>query len=357
LKLLKAECLKVPKKLGEQALQIVTKIDLLNRKLRIHQIDDFICIPLKAKPSPIVLKEFNKKFPNFKTMKFVFTEKEKRHLTLIDFLTDKIPGHLLSFIPHAIDFIGTIAIVEVPKELENYKALIGSAILKTNKHTTTVLAKTGAVKGIYRIRKLQLIAGIKKTTTIYKEYGHAYHVDVAKAYFSPRLSTERNRVALLVKEGETVVDLFSGVGPFAVPIGKMHKNVLVYAIDVNPDAVNLLKRNIAINRVEKQIVPILGDSRQIVQKQLLGKANRIIMNLPETAINFVDVACEALKLEGGIIHYYCFTKHYNPLETAKFQLMKAVKQNNRKKIDFVFAKKIREVAPYTWQVVLDAKIH
>lgn len=351
-----AVCLKVPKKLGQQAIYLVTELDLFNHKLQIHQIDEYLCIPLIAKPLPPVLKEFKKKLPDFKIVKFIFAEHRKRHLKPIDFLTDRLPNYLLSNVPHAIDFIGTIAIVEIPKELEKYKTLIGEAILKTHKQTTTVFAKTGAVRGVYRIRNLELIAGDNKTTTIHKEYGYTYHVDVTKAYFSPRLSTEHNRIALLIKEGETVVDLFAGVGPFAVPIAKLHKNVLVYAIDVNPDAISLLKKNITVNRAEKQIIPILGDSRKIIQEQLLGKADHVIMNLPETALKFIDVACKTIKLDGGIMHYYCFVRNSDPLETAKVQLTKAVEKTQRKIIKIITAKKIREVAPYTWQVVLDAKI-
>ena len=191
---------------------------------------------------------------------------------------------------------------------------------------------------------------------MYTEYGCVYHVDVAKAYFSPRLSTEHNRVASAVKTGETVVDLFAGVGPFVIPIAKKHKDVRVYAVDVNPDAVAYLKRNVAVNRAEKHVVPLLGDARQTVKEQLSGKADRVIMNLPETSLEFVDVACDALKPEGGIIHYYGFVKASDPLETAQVQLTKAVNRNNRKIKKILLAKTVREVAPYTWQVVVDAKI-
>ena len=134
--------------------------------------------------------------------------------------------------------------------------------LRQTNRTRTVLAKSGAIEGVYRLRDFEVIAGVKNTVTVYTEYGCVYHVDVAKAYFSPRLSTEHNRVASNVKKGETVVDLFAGVGPFAIPIAKKIKNVQVYAIDVNPDAIALLKRNIAVNRAEKQVVPFLGDARK-----------------------------------------------------------------------------------------------
>jgi len=351
-----AACLKVPKSLGERAIRLVAELDLFNRELQIQQTEDSLCIPLAREPSSAVLNTFKKKLSEFEMSIHNFPEREKRHFTQHDFLAEKLPSNLLTGVPRAIDFVGDIAIVEIPPELVDHKKAIGEAILKAHKQTNTVLAKSGAVEGVYRLRDFEVIAGVKKTFTIYREYGCVYHVDVARAYFSPRLSSEHNRVASQVNEGETVVDLFAGVGPFVIPITKKHKNVRVYAVDVNPDAVSLLKRNVAVNRAEKQVVPILGDARQVVREQLFGKADRVIMNLPETALEFVDVACEALKPEGGIMHYYGFAKVSDPLETAKVRLTEAVKRNNRQVKNIILAKTVREVAPYAWQVVVDAEI-
>ncbi len=350
-------CLKVPKKLGEKAIRLVADHDMFNRDCIIKQAEDFLCIPLNAEPSVAILEELKKNLSSFEISVQELVARKKTHFTHIDLLADKLSPNLLDAVPRAIDFVGAIAIVEVPLELFSYKKEIGEAILQAHKPIKTVLAKSGAVEGIYRTRAFELIAGINKTATVYREYGNVYHVDVAKAYFSPRLSNEHNRVAQSVKEGETVVDLFAGVGPFAVPIAKNLKNVLVYAVDINPDAVELLKKNILANRAEQQIIPVLGDARQVVKEQLAGKADRVIMNLPETALDFVDVACDALKPEDGVIHYYSFVKDSDPLTVAKDELTKAVAKNGRRVEKFILAKTVREVSPYTWQVVVDAKIH
>jgi tRNA (guanine37-N1)-methyltransferase len=351
-----ATCLKVPKTLGEQAIRLVRELNLFNPKLAVQQVEDCLCIPLISAPSSVALKKFKKELHEYELSVHDFAEQKKRHFTHLDLLSDKLPPNLLVKVPRAIDFVGDIAIVEIPPELKDYKNIIGEALLKAHKQTKTVLAKSGAVEGVYRIRDFEVIAGADKTATIYQEYGCVYHVDVAKAYFSPRLSSEHSRVASQVKDGETVVDLFAGVGPFAIPIAKKHQNVRVYAVDVNPDAVALLKRNIAVNRAEKQVIPVLGDARQVVKEQLFGKADRVIMNLPETAYEFVDAACQALKANGGIIHFYCFTKVPDSLEAAKVRLSEAVNRKGRKVRKILLAKPVREVAPYTWQVVVDAEI-
>jgi tRNA (guanine37-N1)-methyltransferase len=351
-----ATCLKVPKPLGEQAIRLAVEFELFNRNLQITQTGNMLLIPLTDRPSAEVHENLSQKLSTLEIVVCDVAKRPNKPVTHLDILSEQLPSNLIGSVPRAIDFVGDLAIVEIPDTLSAYKTKIGQAILQSHKPTVAVLAKSGAVEGVYRIRDLEVIAGENKTATLYKEYDCQYHVDVAKAYFSPRLSSEHNRVALSVKDGETVVDLFAGVGPFAIPIAKKHKTAKVYAIDINPDAVALLKRNIALNRAEQQVVPIVGDARLVVKEKLRGLADHVIMNLPETALAFVDVACEAIRPEGGVVHFYCFVKDSEPLQTAKAQLTEAVNQNNRAIKNFILAKTVREVAPYTWQVVVDAEI-
>ncbi|MDH5462300.1 MAG: class I SAM-dependent methyltransferase family protein, partial [Candidatus Bathyarchaeota archaeon] len=329
---------------------------LLSRELKIQQAEDHLYIPLIKKPLPADVEELEKKLPEFEISTHKFPERAKRHHSLLDVLEDKLPPHLLATVPRAIDFVGEIAVVEIPPELERHKGMIGEAIISVHKQVHTVLAKSGAVEGIYRLREFEVITGGGETETIHKEYGCSYHVDLAKAYFSPRLSHEHDRVASIVKEGETIVDMFAGVGPFSILIAKRHENIHVYAIDVNPDAIALLKRNLKENRVEQKVTPILGDAVQIIGERLSGIADRVIMNLPERAIEYVDSACETLKREGGIVHYYDFTNTPNPLETARVRLTEAAGRTSRNIKKILFARKVRAIAPYAWQVVVDAEI-
>jgi len=150
--------------------------------------------------------------------------------------------------------------------------------------------------------------------------------------------------------------MFAGVGPFSILIAKKCANVKIYAIDVNPDAVHYLKKNIKANNVEAKVTSILGDARRIIKEELKAAANRIIMNLPEKAMEYVDIACEALQKEGGIIHYYEFTSAPNPLEAAKNRFNEVMKQTSRSLEKILSARIVRATAPYTWQVVVDAEI-
>ena len=166
------------------------------------------------------------------------------------------------------------------------------------------------------------------------------------------IKKERNR-----KEGETVIDLFAGIGPFAIPIAKKHQDVKVYAIDANPQAIEYLKKNARLNKVLGRIHFILGDAEQVVNSKLTGIADRVIMNLPEKAIEFVDAACNALKPVGGIIHFYSFTSASDSLEKVKRNFAATVEKTGRGAVEILYARTVRETAPHEFQVVLDVKIH
>ena len=350
-------CIKVPKIQGEKAIKLANKLKIVNRELEIQRDKDFIYIPLIHQPQENKLETLKKQVRDSEMSTYVFPERKKKATTFVELLEDKLPPHLLASLPRAVDFVGDIAIIEISPELNAYKNVIGEAALKSHKNVRTVLAKAGAVSGTYRLREFSIIAGEPQTETVHKEYSCKYYVDLSKAYFSPRLSYEHNRVASLVKEDETVIDLFAGVGPFAVLIAKTHENVKIYAIDVNPHAVEFLNKNIRLNRVEDKVYPILGDGRQIVKQRLSGVADRVVMNLPERAIEFVDAACEAIKPTGGIVHFYSFVDASNALEEVKLLFVDAVEKSGRSVERVLFSRFVRTTAPYEWQTVLDAKIH
>ena len=351
-----ATCLKVPKNQGEKAIALASKLALIDKSLGIERDEIDLCIPLVKQPEADELETLKSQVPETQVSTSTFTEKTLQAETLMQALQEKLPPHLLAALPQALDIIGDIAIIEIPPELKAHEHAIGEAILKTHKNIRTVLAKAGDISGTYRIRDYGFIAGEHKTQTVHKEFGCQFHVDVAKAYFSPRLSHEHERVASLVQSGETVVDLFAGVGPFSVLIAKKNPNVKVYAVDLNPDAVELLKVNVRVNRVDNRVFPILADARQIAKTKLKGSADRVIMNLPETAIDFIDAACEATKPQGGTIHFYAFIRSPDSTENLKQRFTEAVEKAGRKVETFTYAKSIRETAPFESQVVLDAEI-
>ncbi|MEW5760195.1 MAG: class I SAM-dependent methyltransferase family protein [Candidatus Thermoplasmatota archaeon] len=207
-------------------------------------------------------------------------------------------------VPSSYDIIGSIAILKFSSELLENKEEICNSIFKINKNVRTIAFDKG-VKGIHRTRELEVLAGVDSLITKHKEFGMVLSMDLRKVYFSPRLATERKRIVDLVNDGETIIDMFAGIGSFSVLIAKNKKPKKIYAIDINPDAFFYLNENIRLNRISN-IVPMLGDAKAILEemrKKGFGGADRIIMNLPFSGNEFLQTAISTLK-ENGMIHYY-----------------------------------------------------
>ena len=175
-------------------------------------------------------------------------------------------------------------------------------ILEMHPRLRAVYLKT-ETSGPLRLPVLELLAGSGPPRGVHREYGIRMLVDLEKAYFNPRLSEERRRVALLVGDGERVLDMFTGVGPFALHIAVLHRATVV-ANDINPHAVALLAENIVLNRRRLRgcIVPVRSDAR-LLPLILAGGYDRIIMNNPTMTPSFLPQAC-ALASQKAVIHYY-----------------------------------------------------
>lgn len=215
----------------------------------------------------------------------------------------------LELVPRAFDIIGDIAVLDLPDELSGKRKLIGEALLETFKSIKVVVNKKSNVETEYRIKDVDVIAGEDRTATVHREYGCSYRLDISRAYFSPRLGTERMRVAEQVNEGERVLVMFAGIGPYAILIAKKRKPSEVVAVELNPDAVRYMRENVKLNKVDVTIVE--GDAREEVPR--LGEFDRIIMPLPKDAQDFLDVAVPAAK-DGGMIHFYSFAHTPEELE-------------------------------------------
>ncbi len=196
----------------------------------------------------------------------------------------------------SFDIVGDIAIVKYREDLDLEE--IAEYILKKHKNVRNVAVDYG-VQGETRVRRVELIRG-DRTETIHREFGIRIKVDISKVYFSPRLATERWRVVQDVRDGEVIYDMFAGCGPFSIMIAK-YRRVKIYASDINPYAIEYLRENIRLNKVSN-VVPILGDAREVAG-QIGEKVDRVIMNLPHSAYEFLPYAMSVLK-KGGKINYY-----------------------------------------------------
>ena len=321
--LVRSSCVKVLKSNGETLRKKLIELGAMDKSLRIKSDDRFLYIPiLDKKLVPAGTEVTIEKFEKF--------EKPK---TLEE---------ILGFAP-SYEIAGDIAI------LTEGSMEVGKAILKVHKNVKTVLVALSPVKGEFRVRRYRGIAGERRTETVHKEYGCLYALDLQRVYFSPRLSTERARVAAQVKPNETVIDMFAGVGPFSVLIAKRVKRVI--AIDKNPDAILFLRKNIALNSITN-IQIIEGDVHE-VSPNLKGQGDRIIMNLPHSAEEYLDDAMVIAK-PGAIFHYYDIQPE-DSFEEAIGAVRKAAAFQGRK-IKVIGMRKVRSYAPHRYNICIDFQV-
>ncbi|XP_039992718.1 tRNA (guanine(37)-N1)-methyltransferase [Xiphias gladius] len=191
--------------------------------------------------------------------------------------------------------VGHIAHMNLRDHQLPYKNLIGQVIMEKNPGVTCVVNKTNIIDSTYRNFKMEVLAGEENMVAKVKENGVTYEFDFSRVYWNPRLSTEHQRVVQLVKLGDTVFDVFAGVGPFAIPAARSGAKVL--ANDLNPESYKWLQHNCKLNKVESKVQTFNLDGRAFIQgpmKQelpalLKGKANvHVVMNLPALALEFLD---------------------------------------------------------------------
>jgi tRNA (guanine37-N1)-methyltransferase len=259
---------------------------------------------------------------------------------------------------NAFDIVGDIAITKIPSVSTASTRDVAEAIMNRHKNVKAVFVQETGVHGDFRLRGLTHVAGENRTCTVHKESGCSFMVDVEKCYFSPRLSGERLRIARLVQPGETVVNMFAGVGCFSIIIAKHVNSARVFSIDVNPSAVGFMRENIRLNRVYGRVIPLLGDAKATVERQLRGQADRVLIPLPEKAFEYLPAAVSALKPSGGWMHVHVFehaAKTENAAEKAKLKVAEALASLS---IDFEvpLVRVVRKTGPNWFQLVADVHV-
>lgn len=279
-------CIRVPKREGESVRSRLFDEGLLDLGARIRADGDCLLIPVTCDS-----------YGGYEVVDAEMQAQEQRPTDYRE--VADVPEGLREHLPSSFDVVGDVAMIKLPEELVPYASRIGEALLKVNRSLRIVFRDHG-VKGDFRIRDLERIAGEGGSETVHKEFGVRLYTDPARVYFNPRLSSERSRIAGLVRDGETIIDMFGGVAPFGTVICHLAHPDVVYSIDLNPEAEHFARMNAERNHIGN-LHPITGDSTVAVRD--LPQADRIIMNLPQIADRFLPIALGKLK-QGGTVHMY-----------------------------------------------------
>ncbi|GGM67476.1 tRNA (guanine37-N1)-methyltransferase [Halarchaeum rubridurum] len=322
-----APCVRVPTEEGEATRRRLADADLVDESYDIVVDDGALYIPVvdsDAVPDDFAVVERD------------VPERE----------TPTSPADVLGFEP-SYERLGDVVILDEDDPAR--AARIADAIVESNVRAETVVNRASKVKGETRVRDWDVLVG-ESTETVHREYGCEFALDIAEVYFSPRLATERHRVVQQVEAGEHAFDMFAGVGPYAIPMAKAGAEVV--AADINETAIDYLRANAARNDVAGRVTAHAGDVRDLTA-DYAGWAERLVMNLPHTAQEFLDAAV-ALAGEECLLHYYDIQHEDARYEPGEAAIRAAAEPDYDVTVETRHT--VRSYAPHEYNVCLDVRL-
>ena len=270
---------------------------------------------------------------------------------LLSEMKGKLNESELKILPASCHFIGRAVILKLPRQLLKKKKTIGQAVLKLFPYMRTICVEK-KISGLRREPKIEVIAGAKKTETILTEHGCRLLLDPAKVMFSVGNKFEKERLMKICARGETIVDMFAGIGYWTIPIAKFCAPKKIFAIDKNKVAVEYLRKNCALNKVQNKVQILLGDCRDFPHI-LESKADRIIMGWIFETEKFLPAA---LQIAGKkcAIHFHRIL-HPSELPALKKKILQ-IAEKQKCKIKFLGAREVKTYSPRQRHFVLDLEV-
>jgi tRNA (guanine37-N1)-methyltransferase len=258
------------------------------------------------------------------------------------------------------DIIGDIAIIELLPGSGLSARDAAREIMKVHPRIKTVLAKKSERVGEFRLRSFRKVLG-RETETVHREHGFRFRLDPTRVYFSPREATERERIAGMVRPGETVMVLFAGAGPYGIAIaGKQPRVSRVYQVEINPRGFEYMKQNIAMNKLGHLVVPVLGDARKVC-RMYEGACDRVVMPLPGEGHRFLGPALKCLKGR-GFIHFYGIGRNPPGIKSGDEMFRECVRRLERaagklgRRVRILARRRVLPYGPGAWKVCIDAEV-
>jgi tRNA (guanine37-N1)-methyltransferase len=320
-------CVCVPREEGEATRQTLADLDLLDDAHDITVEGDRLYIPV-SEPTAVPAE--------FDVVTHDAPERDRQTL----------PADILGWEP-SYERLGDIVVLDEDdpeRAREAARAIAESAI-----PAKTVVNRASPIEGELRIRRWDVLHG-EDTETVHREYGCAFALDIAEVYFSPRLATERHRVVERVESGERFFDMFAGVGPFVIPAAK--RGAECVGADLNEVAVGYLRENADRNGVADRVTAIAGDVRGVEGYD--DWADRLVMNLPHSADEFLDTAV-ALAGDDCTLHYYDIQHESDPFGPGERAIRAAA--GDEYDVEVIERREVRSYAPHELNVCLDVRLY
>jgi len=324
---MEAPCVRVAREDGEATRRELADADLVAEDLEIEFVEGFLYLPVTD--AAAVPDEY---------------DVVVRDVPVRD--TQTTPADLLDEAP-SYGRLGDIVIVD--EDDPDRARTVADAVVESDLPVETVVNRASKVQGELRVRDWDVLAG-DSTETVHREYGCEYALDIAEMYFSPRLATERHRVAEQVASGERFFDMFAGVGPFVIPAAK--RGATAVGVDLNERAVAYLRENAERNGVADRVTAVAGDVRDAAT-DYGDWADRIVMNLPHSADDFLDTAV-SIAGDDCVLHYYDIQHEEDPYGPGEAAIREAAEPEYDVTVETRHT--VRSYAPHELNVCLDVRL-
>ncbi|MDH7508443.1 MAG: class I SAM-dependent methyltransferase family protein [Methanomassiliicoccales archaeon] len=334
---------KVEKHRAEAVRRALFARDIVRKDLAILEERDSILIPLKENLDAATIRELDLVLVEGKSHPRTFYRSPYEEIRdRVD-----IPDSLKSRLPDKWEKLGDVLILRLPPELDKYEAQIAEVYARVLR-AKAVCREIGIITGPYREPNLKVILG-DETETVHIENGIKYKFDVARIMFSSGNINERKRMSELECDGETVIDMFAGIGYFTLPIAVYTKAKKIVACEINPLSYRYLEENIRLNHVDSKVTAFLGDNRNLPGK---GIADRIIMGYVGTTHHYLPKALELIK-PSGIIHYH----ETCPINLFPEQPMRRIDDAmHGRRYEILSIREVKSYGPSTIHVVVDIRV-
>ena len=233
-------------------------------------------------------------------------------------------------------------------------AEVGEALLELHREADTVLDR-GGVDGEHREPVVSVVAGIGDTETVHVEHGTRYAMDLAEVMFSPGNKAERARMGDEVAAGERVLDMFAGIGYFALPMARAGADVT--AVEKNPTAFRFLVENAQLNDVAGNLDAVLGDCREVE-----AAADRVVMGYYDALggpvagddPGYLAAALDALE-PGGTLHVHAVVPEAELWDRPVGRLQEGCERAGRD-VEILDRRRVKSHSEGVFHVVLDVRV-
>ena len=334
---------KVPKRRAEMVRKRLFLARVARKDLAIFENGDDVFVPVRDSVTEAIANEIGFEIVDGSA------EEQECHISPYQRILDEIEidDSMKALLPWKWEMLGDVLVLRIPSELRSVKYEVAKKYAEVL-GAKTVCEEVGIITGEYRTPSLCILHGTE-TETVHLENGIYYKFDVARIMFSSGNVDERKRMGDIDCRGQTVVDMFAGIGYFALPLAIHAGAKRVVACEMNPLAYDYLKENIRMNHAEETVVPFLGDNRDLEGE---GFADRVIMGYVGTTDKFLWKAI-SLGRPGCIVHYH----EVCPIDLLPDRPLNRVSAAAAgRRLEILRMREVKSYAPSTSHVVVEFKI-